>query len=270
MTTANDNPVIDIESATVVRQGTTILHDVSWRVEKGQHWILLGPNGSGKTTLLKVLTGYEWASQGHVTVLGNRFGQCNLRKLRTQIGWASSSLESRFNPGHTGLEIVASGFDAALELYRPLTDPEWERVWSTLRLLHAGSFCRQPYRTMSQGEQQRIVIARAFVHNPRVLILDEPCAGLDPRQRQDLIDDLEHLVNCDDGPTLVYVTHHLEEIGPWITHALALKKGQVLASGPVRDVVTGTVMTNIFDRHCELTMSEGAYWLRMTRGTADD
>src|SRR5690606_30446171 len=122
-----------------------------------------------------------------------------------------SSLENRFNPSDTGVEIVASGFDAALELYRPLTDDEYARVRDTLRVLNAERFCEQPYRTMSQGEQQRIVIARALVHAPAILILDEPCAGLDPRQRRDLIDDLERLVHGPDAPTIIYVTHHLEE-----------------------------------------------------------
>ena len=257
--------VFDLADVSVIRQGKSIVQRVSWCVDRGQHWALLGANGSGKTTLLKVLTGYEWASQGHVTVLGNQFGQCRVSEVRKQIGWASSSLENRFNPGGTGVEIVASGFDAALELYRPLTEEESQRVWETLRLLNAERFCEQPYRTMSQGEKQRIVIARAFVHAPEILILDEPCAGLDPRQRQDLIDDLDWLVRRPDGPTIVYVTHHLEEIGPWITHTLALKGGEVLARGPADEVMTGTVMSDLFGRRCEVVRSDGMYWLRMLR-----
>ena len=172
--------VLEVKAAGFRRNGSQILSNVSWTVEDGEHWALLGANGSGKTTLLKLVTGYDWASEGTIEVLGNRFGECHIPRLRRIIGWVSSSIQERLPSGDSALRIVASGYDASLGVYRALGDAEMARAGEALELLGCRELASRTYGTLSQGERQRVLIARAMVNRPKLLILDEPCAGLDP------------------------------------------------------------------------------------------
>ena len=176
------------------RSGRAILADVDWTVLEREHWALLGANGSGKTTLLKIVTGYEWATTGTVEVLGHRFGHCNMPEVRKAIGWVSSAIEHRLPPRDSALGIVMSGLDSSLGLYRNFSDDEEQRSLATLDSLGIAQFAQRTYGSLSQGEQQRVVIARALVANPKLLILDEPCAGLDPAAREHFLEDLGELL----------------------------------------------------------------------------
>ncbi len=245
------------------RDGREILSGISWDIERGQHWALLGANGSGKTTLLKIVTGYEWPTEGAIEVLGRRFGECNLPELRKAIGWVSSALEHRIPAQNRAIEVVASGFDAAIGVYRVYSPGEFERAGQALRAIGGGAFAERPYGALSQGEQQRALLARALVNRPALLILDEPCAGLDPAARQSFLDDLERLARQADAPTLVFVTHHIEEIGPAVSHTLILKSGRVLASGPTGRVLTSARLTEAFGRPCKVERARGRCWLRL-------
>lgn len=261
---------VELHDITFKRKGRTILDRVSWTIQQGEHWALIGANGSGKTTLLKIVTGYEWPSEGTVSVLGRVFGECDIRELRKTIGWVSSALESRLPQDDTALDVVESGLEATLGLYRQYSDEERARAWEALSLLNSEGLADQPFGVLSQGEQQRVLIARALVCKPTLLVLDEPCAGLDPHARRDFLDDLARLAEREDAPTLLLVTHHIEEIGGWVTRVCALKAGRVVAQGSTRDLLTSEILSKTFDMNCRVEFDGASYWLRpgLTHDTA--
>jgi iron complex transport system ATP-binding protein len=179
-----ETSILAVSNVSLWRAETKILQDVSWRIEPGQHWAVLGPNGAGKTTLLNVVTGYLWPSRGEVEVLGCRFGSVDLRDLRKRIGWVSSALQTRMPPGAEAVDIVASGLHASIGLYETISPAQHRRAEDLLEQMHCGALRRSAWGTLSLGEQQRVLIARALMAAPPLLILDEPCAGLDMPGRE--------------------------------------------------------------------------------------
>ncbi|MBP7935375.1 MAG: ABC transporter ATP-binding protein [Phycisphaerae bacterium] len=254
-------PVLRLSNIGFRRGERQILSSVSWTIEPGQHWALLGANGSGKTTLLKIVTGYEWVSEGSVEALGQLFGECDLRTLRKSIGWVSSALVHTFPGRDTAESVVLSGLEASIGLYRDFTAEESNRARHTLALMGAEHLAEQPYELMSQGEQQRVLIARALVNQPTLLILDEPCAGLDPAARNHFLFDVGQLAQRPQAPTLIVVTHHIEEIHPWITHVLVLKEGRVLATGPKETVLTSAHLSTAFSFDCHVRQDGRLFYL---------
>lgn len=250
--------VLDLRIRSLVRDTREVLRDVSWTVSRGEHWVVLGPNGAGKSTLVQVLAGYLWPSAGSVAVLGQEFGGTDLRALRKAIGVVSSSLAAWLPRELDGLTTVATGFEAAVGLpWVPITDDQRAAALAALTAISAGHLAVRTYGTLSQGEQQRVMIARALVHRPALLVLDEPCAGLDPVARERFVRDLSALAarsRC----SLVLVTHHLEEIPACATHALVLGAGRVVASGPLADTVTSRVLSEAYGVPCDVvTLAEG-------------
>jgi iron complex transport system ATP-binding protein len=257
--------IADLTGITYIRDAQAILRDISWQIARGQHWALLGANGSGKTTLLKVVTGYEWPSEGEVRVLGEHFGECNLPELRKTIGWVSSALLHQFPYMSRAVDVAASGLDASIGLYRDITESEWATARDALARVDLADLADRPYRLLSQGEQQRVLIARALVRQPALLILDEACAGLDPMAREHFLASLESLARSSQAPAMIFVTHHIEEIGPWITHVLVLKAGKVLAQGPKADILQDRVLTDAFGGQCKVTREGDRFYLRLSQ-----
>ncbi len=255
--------LLRLDNVSVRRGRREILSGVSWTIEHGRHWALLGPNGAGKTTLLKIITGYEWVTDGSVEVLGEPFGQCNIPELRKRIGWVSSALQQGLPERDTAIEIAASGIEASLGLYRDFSPAEFDRAAEALRSLGCESAARQSYATLSQGERQRVVIARALVNRPRLLILDEPCAGLDPMARESFLRDLGRLAARPEAPGMILVTHHIEEIGPWVSDVLVLRNGRVLAAGPKAEVLTPVTLGEAFGCPCTVENDHDRYHLRL-------
>jgi iron complex transport system ATP-binding protein len=255
--------VVEIERVTFYRKQRAILSGIDWRIEKGHHCALLGANGSGKTTLLKLICGYEWPTFGSVKVLGQRFGACDVRTLRKLIGWVSSAMTQLLPGQDTAVQVAASGLEASIGLYRTFSQEELDKAQRILAHLGAESIARQRYNTLSQGEQQKTLIARAMVSEPKLLILDEPCIGLDPASRERFLQDLDDFAARPDSPTMVLVTHHIEEIRPWIKQVLMLKNGKILAQGEPDEVISGTTMSELFGGRCRVGKSENGYWLRM-------
>ena len=255
--------VIQVNRVTYCRNQREILSDVSWQVKKGQHWALLGANGSGKTMLLKLICGYEWPTFGSVYVLGQRFGACEVRRLRKLIGWVSSAVSQQL-PGHdTALQVAASGLEASIGLYRTFSKEELDRAYHVLAHLGAESIAAQRYSTLSQGEQQKTLIARAMVSDPKLLILDEPCIGLDPASRDRFLQDLDEFAARPEAPTMILVTHHIEEIRHWIQQVLMLKEGKILTYGSPDEVICSLTMGRLFDCQCRIGKGESGYWLRI-------
>jgi iron complex transport system ATP-binding protein len=241
-----------------------ILRGIDWTVAPGEHWALLGANGSGKTTLLKIVTGYTWPTEGEVTVLGQTLGRCDIRELRKAIGWVSAAVHERIRPRDTALEVVIAGIDAALGVYRDFSGDERNRAHAAMARIAVEPVADQPWGTLSQGERQRVLIARALVGAPKLVILDEPCIGLDPAARELFLEDLGRLTRDGDAPATIFVTHHIEELGPWITHALVLKNGRTLAAGPVAESIASETMGRAFEAPCRVERDGGRYRLWMT------
>ena len=258
---------VELRDISFVRKERRILDRVSWTIRQGEHWALIGANGSGKTTLLKIVTGYEWASEGSVTVLGRVFGECDVRELRKTIGWVSSSLESRLPREDTALSIVESGLEATLGVYRRYSEAEGLLAREALAALGIVHLAERTFGVMSQGEQQRVLIARALICRPALLVLDEPCAGLDPNARGAFLEDLGRLATRGDAPTLLLVTHHIEEIGPWIARVCALREGRVVAQGAPEELLTADVLSKTFAMECHVEFDGERYWLRPSLGS---
>lgn len=193
---------IDVQGITYNRDQKTLLADVTWRVRKGEHWALLGLNGSGKTTLLNMITGYIWPTRGSVAVLGETYGTVDLRELRKSIGWVSSSLQEKLHASDRTQYVVLSGKFATIGLYDKPDDDDFEQAAELMRQLGCAHLWDRPYQTCSQGEKQKVLIARALMASPKLLILDEPCNGLDLFARETLLGGIEALGAQADAPTL--------------------------------------------------------------------
>jgi iron complex transport system ATP-binding protein len=260
-------PLLNMHGLTVMRGRTTLLRDVVWRVERGEHWIILGPNGCGKTSLLKVLTGYLIPSSGEIDLLGRRYGKSAWRDLRLEIGLVTSALQASVPPDEPALETVVSGKYAQLDLWMKITPDDRRAAQKLLRFTGAGALAERLWGQLSQGERQRILIARALMAKPKLLILDEPCAGLDPVSREQFLHFIETLARQPRGPALVLVTHHVEEITPAFTHALLLKAGRVQASGARKTTLNSRHLSAIFGTPVKLTSRVARLHLRLPAKT---
>lgn len=255
-------PAVEV-TALSVRREQTILQDITWRVERGQHWVVLGPNGSGKTTLLSTLTAYFPPSSGTVRVAGKEYGRYDWRELRKRIGVVSSALKRKVNRPVTALDMVLSGKEARINHPGDINTADRDRAEHILADLECLQLRDRPWTYLSQGERQRVMIGRALMSGLEVLILDEPCAGLDPVARERFLQFVDDLARRADAPTIIYVTHHVEEIMPAFTHVLILKEGQVAASGPKQDVLTSTVLRQAFGIPLDLKAAGSRYALQV-------
>jgi iron complex transport system ATP-binding protein len=264
--------ILEVNNLRVARGDATILAGVNWRVGPGEHWTILGANGSGKTSLLKALTGYLSPTTGDVALLGRRYGTCDWRDLRLQIGVVMSAFGASIPPAEPALDTVVSGKFAQLDLWHPVK--RTDRV-SAMRLMRAsglGDLAQREWLYLSQGERQRVLIARALMARPKLLILDEPCAGLDPVARERFLQHVEDLarrgttdsIRRARAPTLVLVTHHVEEITPAFTHALLIREGRILAAGPRESVLTSANLSATFGAPLRLVRAGARYRLDIT------
>ena len=257
-------PMLEVESLSIRRGATMILRDVSWRVVTGQHWVMLGANGSGKTSLLSALTGYLMPTSGEIFVLGERYGASDWRELRKQIGLVSSSVRQMMAEDEPALDTVASGKHAMIDCWH--TPPRADRLQAArlLRQVECAYAADRPWSVLSQGERQRVLIARALMAQPRLLILDEPCAGLDPAAREHFLQFIQRLGRRRNAPTLVLVTHHVEEIMPVFTHVLLLKNGRVLAAQRKSAALNSAMLSEVFDSRMKLARRNGRYAMRVS------
>lgn len=256
-------PILDVRGLTILRDGTAILSDVAWRIEPGQHWVLLGANGSGKTSLLSALTGYLMPTRGEIHLLGQTYGRSDWRALRTQIGIVSSSLRQMMGDSEPALESVASGKYAMIDFWGRPKPADRRQALGLLREVEAEYLAGRPWAVLSQGERQRVLIARALMARPRLLILDEPCAGLDPVAREHFLQFLERMATRPGAPALVLVTHHVEEIGAGFTHVLMLRDGRVTAAGPLARTLRTAPLQATLGAPVQLTRRQGRWNLRV-------
>ncbi|WP_040205076.1 ABC transporter ATP-binding protein [Neobacillus jeddahensis] len=240
--------VVQLEGISLIREGKWILQDINWQINKGENWVLFGLNGSGKTAILNLLNAYYFPTKGKITVLGLEFGRTYLgEKLRKQIGFVSSSLQEKFYPSDNSFEVVLSGAYASIGLYDTPTDEMRQKAIHLLEDLGCVSYANRNYHTLSQGEKQRVLIARALMADPSLLILDEPTNGLDFIAREQMLDSIETITNTEGAPTIIYVTHHVEEILPSFTKTLLLKNGQVFAEGNTKEMISNDQLSDYFN-----------------------
>ena len=223
--------VLELKDVRLERNGTVILDGLSWRVGRGEHWAIVGPNGGGKTTMLKVATGAMWPSEGEVWGLGNKYGTVDLRELRRRFGWVSSALGEWLLSSEPARDVVVSGLFATFGVYEKPRAEDWARAEEVMEFLGCADLAERNYNVLSQGEKQRVLIARALMPKADILILDEAAAGLDLSAREVLLDAVEKIASQPGGPAVIFVTHHIEEIVPSMTHVMVLAKGKALAAG---------------------------------------
>jgi iron complex transport system ATP-binding protein len=251
--------ILEISNLRIERGRTVILDGVNWRVERGQHWAILGANGSGKTSLLSALTGYLMPTAGEIVLLGKIYGRSDWRELRKKIGIVSSTVRQMMADDEPALETIVSGKFAMIDFWGRLSRADKNRARNILRQIECMHLAERPWRVLSQGERQRMLIGRALMAKPRVLILDEPCAGLDPAAREHFLQFLQRLGKNKNSPTLVLVTHHVEEIIPVFSHVLVLKTGGVLVAGKKLTALKAKVLSQAFDAKLKLQFKAGRH-----------
>ena len=240
-------PVAELSAAGVVRGNAWILKDATLRIEPGERWAVIGPNGAGKSTLLHLLAAMAAPAAGTVDILGERLGRADVAQLRTRIGFAGLSLGDRIPGTESVANSVLTGAWAVYARRRELYDIADEvRRDYLLGVFGLTGLAQRSFGTLSEGERKRVLIARALMPDPELLVLDEPAAGLDLAAREDLIRRMQWFADDPSAPALVLATHHLEEIPPATTHVAALRGGSIVHAGPATDVLTSSVLTQVF------------------------
>jgi iron complex transport system ATP-binding protein len=254
--------VLRVEGVSFVRGDRTILADVDLTVRRGERWALIGPNGAGKSTLVSLLAAVNHPSRGAVSVLGYRLGRVDMRELRRHIGFVEA--RHPLTRDLSALDVVLTGITGSIE---PV--PRWEPATAQLRLAGdllelvglAGTASLR-WATMSHGERGRVLIARALVNDPALLVLDEATTGLDVAAREQLLSTLTALAASHSRMATVTVTHHFEELPASTTHAALLRAGRITAQGGVDDVLTTKNVTQCFDHAIEVSRSAGRWTAR--------
>ncbi|HEU4341725.1 MAG TPA: ATP-binding cassette domain-containing protein [Candidatus Binatia bacterium] len=255
-------PALELRDVSYTAGGKTILQSIDWTVQRGEHWAILGPNGSGKTTLLRLACGYLWPNRGgEIYRKGKQL--TNLPELRKSIGWVTSTLTADIPPFEKVIRTVISGKFAQIGYLERFggeaTAADYRLAASYLRQLGCDDLHDQEFGSLSQGEQQKVLIARARMTRPYLMIFDEPCAGMDPGARENFLQSLTRL-GKQRTPSLIYVTHHVEEILPLFKRVLVLRDGRVLSSGAARDVLRPDVLERIYGIPLTLEKRRGRYW----------
>lgn len=256
-------PALELRDVSHLADGRKILDSIHWTVQEGEHWAILGPNGSGKTTLLRIASGYLWPNGGGEV---RRKGKTliHLPELRKSIGWVTASLASEIPVQEKVLNTVVSGKFAQIGylggLWGEASRHDFRCARRYLAELACDHLSEQNFGTLSQGEQQRVLIARARMTKPYLIILDEPCAGMDPGARENFLAALGKIGMQKKIPALIYVTHHIEEILPLFRNTLVLRDGKAIYSGPTRRVLARDVLQKLYGVPLTVLKRRGRFW----------
>jgi iron complex transport system ATP-binding protein len=252
--------ILRLTGVSVRRAGRTLLGPVDWSIAPGDRWVVLGPNGSGKTTLVHVASTYLWPTRGTVEVLGGTIGRVDARELRRRVGYAGAGLEAAIDPSLSALDVVVTARHAALgPWWHEYTDADRDRARGLLADIGVAALANRAFGLLSTGERRRVQIARALMPAPELLILDEPGASLDLGAREALVRDLAVLAAAPEPRAVILVTHHVEEIPAGFSHALILKRGRIVAAGPIDLVLTGPVLSEAFGLPIAVERSNGRF-----------
>ncbi|MDP9445223.1 MAG: ABC transporter ATP-binding protein [Actinomycetota bacterium] len=255
--------VIELADVSVVRGQQRLIDAVSWTVRPDERWVVLGPNGAGKTTLLQVVGAQLHPTSGVAGILGEVLGTTDVFELRPRIGLTSAAVADRIPRTEVVHDVVVSASYAVLGRWRERYDElDHERARALLTELGVAHLADRTFGTLSEGERKRVQIARALMTDPELLLLDEPAAGLDLGGREDLVDTLAVLAADTQSPATVLVSHHVEEIPPNFTHVLLMRRGRVVAAGPLPEALTEPVLSQTFGMNLLLQHSDGRWHAR--------
>ncbi len=253
--------IISLDHVSYIRNGKYILKDVNWHVNRGEHWVILGPNGSGKTTTLNMVNGYIFPSEGHVKVLEFEFGHSSIIELRKRIGWVSSALSQFIPTNDYPLHIVLSGKFASLGLWEKVDDDDIARANEILDLLKIRHLAERKYGMLSQGEKQKVLIGRALMNHPDIIIFDEAFNGLDIFARHDMEITINEL--AEGNITFILVTHNTDEILPVFGKALLLKDGQVHSQGDIDDMIQYDNLSDFYGANVDVFKHKDRFYLSL-------
>jgi iron complex transport system ATP-binding protein len=253
--------MIELKKVNFIRESKIILQDINLHMRNGEHWVILGKNGSGKTTILELINGYLFPSSGKVSVLGNLYGECDVREVRKNIGYISQSLFEKLTPSDPVWEVVATGDFGYLRFYEEIPEESKEKAVSLLRQVGLESLKDHTLGTLSQGERKKVMLARALMINPSVLIMDEPCAGLDLYERERLLASIQDLQGK--PITIVYVTHHMEEIMPIFTHVALIDNGKLITAGKKQDAITSETLRQAYQVPLTIDWYNDRPWVKV-------
>lgn len=255
--------LVSMKSVSVIRSGKRIIDDLTWDVHLGERWVVIGPNGAGKSTLLSLLSSYLYPSAGELEVLGRVFGKSDITDLKTRVGMTSASLMALIPEDEAVEDIVLSSAYAVFGRWHEEYDP-WDESRSSALLAALGvkHLRGRTFATLSEGEKKRVMIARALMPDPEILLMDEPAAGLDLGGREDLLERIASFSMDPQSPVTINVTHHLEEIPRGSTHLLVLKQGKVFAQGEIQETLTSAMLSNLYGLNLQLGVNEGRFFAR--------
>jgi iron complex transport system ATP-binding protein len=260
------SPALRFADVDLDREATSVLRGVNWQVSAGERWAVIGPNGSGKTTLMQLASGYLHPTRGTVEVLGQRLGRTDVRALRKRVSTVSASVARVIVPWLTAKEVVVSARQGALEpWWHTYSETEWARAENLLSDAGFGHIAERHFGVLSEGERQQVLLARALMTDPELLLLDEPCAGLDMGGRERLLARLGPLASGPSSAPIVMVTHHVEEIPEGFTHVLLLHPGGNLVAGPIASSLTAKALSECFGLPLELHHDAGRWTSRSAR-----
>lgn len=262
----NEDLLIDFRGVTFTRDNRNLVGPVDWQVELDERWVIIGPNGAGKTTLIRMAAAEEFPSAGHARIMGEVVGKTDMRDLRGMIGVSSSALGNRIPGDEKVSDLVVSAGYAILgrwrEEYSEMDFNQATEILEQVGALHLGD---RTWGTLSEGERKRVLVARALMINPELLILDEPAAGMDLGGREDLVNYLGELALDPDAPAIVMITHHVEEIPTGFTHALLLDEGEIVAQGLIDQVLTDENLSKTFHQPIQVDRIGDRYFARRVR-----
>ncbi|MGE5290178.1 MAG: ABC transporter ATP-binding protein [Micromonosporaceae bacterium] len=239
--------VLRLRGVGVRRDGNMLLRNVDWTAHEDERWVVIGPNGAGKTTLLQVAASLLFPTEGEAEILGERLGHVDVFELRPRIGFSSAAVAEKVPPGEKVIDLVLTASYAVLGRWQEeYESSDVTRAVEILDALGCAHLIRRRFGTLSEGERKRVQIARALMPDPEVLLLDEPAAGLDLGGREDLVRRLSLLARDPNAPMSVLVTHHVEEVPDGFTHAMLLRRGSVVAAGPLPEVFTERNLSKCF------------------------
>lgn len=254
---------IDLGGVGLLRGGRWILRGIDWHVPAGQCVAILGPNGSGKSTLARIVGAHLWPTEGKVAVLGQTFGQANLPELRKSIRLVQPDGPYDIDPALTAREVVLTGFFASLNLYEKPSADQIRQADDLLRFVGLTHVAEQTYSQLSSGERVRSLLARALAGQPCLLLLDEPTAGLDLLAREQVLATVQQLATSPDAPTIVLITHHVEELPPATSQVLLLDNGQVAACGAPEAVLRQEILSKTYGCPLQVRTEGGRFYLQV-------
>lgn len=235
-----------------------ILSGINWHIKPGENWILFGRNGSGKTKLLEIITGYIFQTEGSLYRFGEGLAGHDIRDVRTRIGYISSALKEKFTMSETVLDSVLGGLYASVGLYRRPSLEDVQRAFRLIDELGLAGREKDIIGHLSDGEKQKVMMLRALINGPELLIFDEPAAGLDIVAREELLDTINAVADHK-STAAVYVTHHVEEITPFFDKIFILDKGSCFFSGTIDEAVSKNIFSEVFGRRVEVVKRNGRF-----------